>query len=183
MLDNNFELFFQANERRIHYQIHRLGVSGDWYEEFYSEGMVALWHAYREYDTKKISIGTFLNYRIRFRLIDLLRKKLRDQKAKEVIVREQGVGLVDGNQHRASGMPILDAQGIDLADDAFWQEVRGRLTENQWKWVHYFIISDLTVKEIMELEGVTADAVKGWGRAVREKLRDSELREVLEGLM
>lgn len=49
--------------------------------------------------------------------------------------------------------------------------------------MHYFIIVDLSVKEIMELEGVTANAVKGWGRAVRDKLRQEGIRDVLEGLV
>jgi len=42
----------------------------------------------------------------------------------------------------------------------------------------------MTMKEIMELEGVSADAVKGWGQAVRRKLqKDEGLREKLKGMM
>lgn len=64
-LDKDFDAFFKANERRIHYQIHRLGIRNEWYEEFYSEGFLALWKAYQEYDEVKGDIGTFINYRIR----------------------------------------------------------------------------------------------------------------------
>ena len=80
-------------------------------------------------------------------------------------------------------MPVVNREGMIVKDDAFWEEVRSRLTENQWKWVEYFIIADLTIKEIMEIEGVSADAVKGWGRAVRRKLKDEELRKKLEDLI
>lgn len=182
-MDKEFDLFFRANEGRIHYQLRRLGISGEWYEEFYADGLVAMWQAFREYDAGKGKLGTFVNYRIRFRLIDLMRRKMREQKAREAVVQEHGLRLTDGNLHRATGLPVISGHGVELLDDAFWEEVRGRLTENQWKWVHYFIIVDLSVKEIMELEGVSADAVKGWGRAVRDKLGQEELRGVLEGLV
>ena len=181
-MNGDFDVFFKANERRIHYQIHRLGITGEWYEEFYTEGIVALWKAYKEFDASKGQIGTFLNYRIRFRLVDLLRKKLREQEVLEDITHEESIRLDDGNRHRGSGMPVVNGRGIVLEDQDFWEEVRRRLSENQWKWVKYFIIADLSVKEIMELEGVTADAVKGWGQSVRRKLRkDEELRRRLEG--
>ena len=176
-------MFFKANERRIHYQIHRLGITGEWYEEFYTEGILALWKAYKEFDETKGQIGTFLNYRIRYRLLDLLRKKLREQELVEEMKHEESVRLDDGNRHRGTGMPIVNVRGIVLEDHAFWENIRSRLSENQWKWVEYFIIADLTVKEIMELEGVTADAVKGWGQEVRKKLRDEELRRKLEEMV
>ena len=182
-LNKDFDTFFKANERRIHYQIHRLGISQDWYEDFYSEGIVALWKAYQEYDEVKGDIGTFINFRIRYRLLDLLRKKIREQEAEEKIIYEEQIRQVDGNKIKKTGMPVVNREGIIVKDSAFWEEVRSRLTENQWKWVEYFIIADLSIKEIMEIEGVSADAVKGWGRAVRRKLKDEELRKKLESLL
>src|SRR5699024_5816204 len=47
MAYDNFELFFKANQNRIHYQIHRLNVRYDWRDEFFTEGIVALWTAYQ----------------------------------------------------------------------------------------------------------------------------------------
>ncbi|MEI3606586.1 sigma-70 family RNA polymerase sigma factor [Pseudogracilibacillus sp. SE30717A] len=166
-MKQDFDAFFKANERRVHYQIHRLGITGEWYEEFYTEGIVALWQAYKEFDEEKGKIGTFLNYRIRFRLIDLVRKKSREQEVLEDLKKEKSIQLSDGNRHKGSGMPLVKVSGIVLEDHAFWEEIRSKLSNNQWKWVKYFIIAELTIKEIMELESVTADAVKGWGQAVR----------------
>lgn len=174
-----FELFFRQHEGRVWHQIRRLGVSADWYDEFYAEGIVALWEAYRSYDHQRGDVGTYLNYRIRYRLIDLLRRKLREVERVEKVVEQKGEELHAGNFHRASGMPLVDARGIEVGDDQFWERVRSRLSEKQWKWVKYFIIADLSVKEIMELEGVSADAVKGWGREVRRKLKDEPLWEWL----
>ena len=182
--DVEFEAFFKANERRIHFQIHRLGISGDWYSEFYTEGVFALWRAYKEYEESKGEIGTFINYQIRYRLIDLMRKKMRDEQVMEEAIAEEKTKIDNGNRHRGSGVPVVNVSDIALEDREFWQEVRSRLTETQWKWVEYFIIADMSVKEIMELEGVSADAVKGWGRQVRRKLRKEEgLKEKLEGMV
>lgn len=82
-MEEDFNLFFQTNESRIHYQIQRLRIPRNLYEEFYAEGIVALWHAYKHYKPGKGNIGTFLNYQIRFRLIDLIRKKARDLEVME----------------------------------------------------------------------------------------------------
>lgn len=178
-----FEAFLDVHGDRIHYMIHRLGIKGDWYDEFYGEGLVALWQAYQEFEGDRAEVGTFLNYRIRFRLIDVMRKKLRD-KEKEQLAYDGLVQVLDcGNRHRASGVGLVDPSGLPVADSVFWEQVRELVTERQWLWIYYFIICDLTVKEIMELEGVSADAVKGWGRAARERLRDERVRRLLEELV
>ncbi len=181
--DTDFEAFFKAHESRIHFQIHRLGITGENYGEFFSEGIVALWYSYKHFDVAKGNMGTFINYHIRFRLIDLLRGKLRDEEALENIVQEELVAIDHGNRNRSSGVPVVAQHGLKVRDKEFWEEVRGKLSENQWKWVQYFIIAEMSVQEIMELEGVSADAVKGWGQAVRRKLRDTELRQKLEGML
>lgn len=187
MQERDFEQFFKANERRIHYQIHRLGIFGSWYDEFYSEGVVALWKAYKEFDESKgAEIGTFINFQVRFRLVDLLRKKLREQELLEAKMEEKKHELDDGNRHRRTGMPAVHASDFDIDiddSDAFWQEIRRHLSEKQWKWVIYFVIADLSIKEIMELEDVSADTVKSWGKAVRGKLRNEEMKKRLRRLM
>src|SRR5699024_10416376 len=113
--------------RRIHYQIHRLGINREWYEEFYTEGILALWNAYKEYDETKAKIGTFLNYRIRYRLLDLLRKKLREQELTEEMKHEESIRLDDGNRHRGTGMPVMNVRGIVLENHTFWESVRSHL--------------------------------------------------------
>lgn len=179
----DFDAFFKANERRIHYQIHRLGIRSEWYDEFYSEGILALWRAYEEYDKVKGDVGTFINFRIRYRLLDLLRRKLREKEREEQIMHEEAIRQLDGNTKKASGTPLVAMNGIEVKDDAFWKEVRRHLTEKQWKWVQYFIIAELSIKEIMEIEGVSADAVKGWGKEVRRKLKNEQLKKKLEALL
>lgn len=182
-MNGDFEKFFRQNQRRIHFQIRRLGITGDLYDEFYAEGMIALWEAYQTYEVKKGDVGTFINYKIRYRLIDLLRKKTRQKESLDYYVLEKRTELTDGNHHRATQMPLISHPGIVLKDKRFWEEIRSRLTEKQWKWVEYFIIADLTIKEIMEIENVSADTVKSWGKAVRKKLRNEELKRRIKEMM
>src|SRR5699024_8145126 len=169
-----FECVLQLNEVRIHLQLRQLGMAGDMYEEFYAEGVVALWQAYRSYDACRGKLGTFLNYRIRYRLLNMLRKKARESKYWDDALMERMVELYDGNWKRGyqTDLPLYDERGIvlDCEFEEFWHDVRLRLSEKQRKWVEYVVIADLSVEEVMELEGVTEDAVKGWGREVRRKL-------------
>lgn len=182
-MNRDFETFFHMHERRIYFQMHRLNIPKHLHSEFYAEGIVALWQAYKNYERDRGEIGTYLNYQIRFRLIDLLRQKVRQQENEEKVVYERKIQLDDGNRNVKSGVPIPKMMDIPLKNQAFWAEVRRHLTENQWKWVKYFVIADLSIKEIMEIEDVSADTVKGWGREARKKLRKEHVRKTLEALL
>src|SRR5690625_4472437 len=182
-MEQDFNTFFQANERRIYYQLYRLAIQQSLHEECYSEGVLAMRDSYKNYQPGKGDIGTYMNYRIRFRVIDLIRKNKRDESNMQVVEYEQTIHIDDGNRQSQSKYPLVHARGIIVQDEVFWQEVRKSLTEKQWKWVHYFIIADLTIKEIMEIENVSADAVKSWAQQVKKKLRHEEMRKRLEALL
>lgn len=179
-MENQFEDFFQANERRIHFQIHRLRIPHNLYDEFYTEGIVALWQAYQDVDQAKGNIGTFLNYRIRYRLIDLIRKKQRETELDEKFFQHRVTEMTDGTRHRDSNTPLMNIPNLPVTDDTLWQHIQEQLTTNQWKWIRYFIIADLSLKEIMEIENVSADAVKSWGRAARKKLCNEATKKLIQ---
>ena len=183
MINQDFEQFFQANERRIHYQIHKLKIRGNWYSGFYTEGIFALWQAYRDFDPTKGNPGTYLNYRIRYRLIDLIRKKKREMESEKKVIEQRVTDITNGNRIRHSNTLLLNKSCLPHTDDQFWHDIRNQLTDNQWKWVKYFIIADMSIQEIMEIENVTADAVKGWGQAVRKKLRNENVRQALDDII
>lgn len=188
MAYDNFEQFFKANQNRIHYQIHRLNVRYDWRDEFFTEGIAALWGAYQEFDDRKGEVGTFLNFRIRYRLIDLLRKKIREEERDEAIIQQQTTNMTSGTQVRHALTPLPEKIELSLRVDseekaAFWQSIQEQLTDKQWKWVKYFILADLSIKEIMEIEDVSADAVKNWGRSVRRKLKRDDIKKALEHII
>lgn len=163
-----FEEVFEQNEKRIHYHIHRLGIR-DPNQEFYSEGLYTMWLAYQKYNPNKGPLGTYFNYTIRNRLIDMLRKETREQE-KKAYVEEKEKQRMDGaaeEQKCAAGK----TPGSDVEVREMWQEVKAQLTAKQWDWVYYYIIQDMSLKEIAEKKGVSVEAVKSWGKEARKKLR------------
>ena len=165
-----FEEIFKQNERRIHYQIHKLGIR-DPHREFYSEGLYALWHAYQKYEPDKGPLATYFNFMIRNRLIDKVRKNSRITHNHDIVIQEEKLELNQGNHVGTTKLPVVDPKGIDVVDEPFWQEVKSLLTEKQWTWVKYTIFKQLTTKEIAALEKVTESAVKSWAKEARKKLR------------
>src|SRR5699024_8225269 len=159
--------------------IRGLGIPVNLHDEFYIVVIVALWKAYQELDASEGHPGTFLKYRIRFRLIDLLRKKKRDEEKEEAFMQNSNTELTNAARHRHSNTPLVEIPDIPVSYAALWHNIHQQLTTNQWKWVYYFIIADLSIKEIMEIENVTADAVKGWGRSAKKKLRNETTRNAI----
>ncbi|QKY69714.1 sigma-70 family RNA polymerase sigma factor [Lentibacillus sp. CBA3610] len=168
-----FEEIFRQNERRIHYYIHRLNIQ-DPHQEFYQEGLVAMWNAYENYEPDKGTMATYFNYMIRNRIIDLMRKQNKETEKTAQYAYEHRVHIDKGNYYRNQNWnyPIVRQEADhEECDAAFWQKVKGQLSDNQWKWVTEHIIEGKPLKEIAEQEGVTAEAVKSWGKGARRKLR------------
>ncbi|WP_100010200.1 sigma-70 family RNA polymerase sigma factor [Lentibacillus sediminis] len=170
-----FEEIFEQNERRIHYHIHRLNIR-DPHQEFYQEGLFAMWNAYRSYQPDKGPLATYFNYVIRHRMIDLIRKQTKEQEKMSLYAQREKVEQDDGNyyHHGSNAYPVMRVADLPFYDGGFWQEIRDKLSENQWKWVKYYVIEDMSVKEIAEQEGVSVEAVKSWGKEVRRKLQGLE---------
>lgn len=167
-----FEEIFEQNERRIHYHIHRLNIH-DTHHEFYQEGLCAMWNAYEKYQPDKGPLATYFNFMIRSRMIDLIRRKNRERAKTDRLIKEKTEQFLDGNHYRNSGnfYPLVRTSE-DYADmEAILRDAKDYLSGNQWKWVKYFIIEDMPVKEIAEQEDVSVDAVKSWGREARRKLQ------------
>ncbi|ASK64343.1 hypothetical protein CFK37_09040 [Virgibacillus phasianinus] len=168
-----FEEVYEQNKRRIHYHIHKLHIH-DPHQEFYQEGLCAMWNAYQTYQPDKGVMSTYFNYTIRNRLIDILRKKTREQQHDDSCVQEVGAALYSGNRNRKSETPIPDYTGISVDDssDEMWEQVKSQLTEAQWNWVYHYIILNMSIKEIAEKQGTTIDAVKSQGKRARQKLKE-----------
>jgi RNA polymerase sigma factor (sigma-70 family) len=168
--ERSFEEVFKQNEKRIYFHMQRLGIY-DTHREFYLEGLYAMWMAYKKYEPDKGPLSTFFNYNIRNQLIDMLRKKARDQYKDQMFI-NNGKHLVDhGNRSGHRKNPVIETSGIQVKDTKIWEEVKAALTENQWNWVYYHVVLEMRYKEIGALKGVSTDAVKSWGREARRKLR------------
>ncbi len=168
-----FEEIFEQNERRIYYHMLKLGIK-DPHREFYVEGIYAMWMAYKKYNPNKGPLGTYFNYTIRNRLIDMLRTKTREDHNQSKITQKEICEVDNGNRCGESKIPVIDPSGVTLPDNAFWGSVKSMLTENQWKWVKLYLIEGIPLQEIAQQEGVSEDAVKSWGRQTRRKLKDKK---------
>ncbi|WP_099159594.1 sigma-70 family RNA polymerase sigma factor [Virgibacillus ndiopensis] len=168
-----FEEILEQNKRRVYYHIRKLKLN-DSHQEFYQEGLVAMWNAYEKYQPNKGPLATYFNYVIRNRMIDLMRKQKREQENQKFFVQQHNAEHEDGNYYRNGERvyPLLKVAEDFQKYEPFWDEVKDNLSENQLKWLKYFIIKDMSVKDIALQEGVTVDAVKGWGREVRKKLKE-----------
>ncbi|ASN04527.1 RNA polymerase sigma factor [Virgibacillus necropolis] len=69
-----------------------------------------------------------------------------------------------------------------LGDPYLWNQLKPQLTENQRKWLQYYVIENMSVNEIAGQENVSTDAVKSWGRGVRKKLKIAVEQRGLERL-
>ncbi|GAA0615920.1 hypothetical protein GCM10009001_36160 [Virgibacillus siamensis] len=182
-MDNRiaFEEIFEQNKRRIHYQIHKLNIQ-DPHEEFFQEGLIAMWNAYEKYQPDKGPMATYFNFTIRNRLIDRLRKEISYQNIKKKAIKEELTQITDGNHYSLQeklNQRLEPEQSLPLTDPALWKTLKSQLTERQWKWIYYYIIEGMSYKEIAVTENTTVEAVKSWGKQVRMKLRDPEFREKL----
>ncbi|GAB3042128.1 RNA polymerase sigma factor [Virgibacillus ainsalahensis] len=175
---STFEEIYQQNKRRIHYQIHRLNLR-DPQQEYFQEGLCAMWNAYRKYDPDKGPMATYFNFMIRNRLIDLLRKESREKQHLQTILEQyntedRNIQPPIERSHTPTALSELLSDNPTLL-----RQLKSRLTTNQWKWVYYAVNEDMSIKDIAIQENTTADAVKSWGRQVRRKLRTDEFRQML----
>ncbi|GAB4074307.1 hypothetical protein GCM10028778_18100 [Barrientosiimonas marina] len=168
-----FDEIFEQNKRRIHYQLHKMNIR-DPHQEFFQEGLIAMWNAYEKYKPDKGPMATYFNYMIRNRLIDRMRKENRYTEVREQATQEFSTQLTDGNHRRREGemaQPLTANSHPQLNDPTPWQHLKSHMTDKQWKWVQFHIIDNLTLPEIAQQENVSLEAVKSWGKQARKKLR------------
>ncbi|MCM3739757.1 sigma-70 family RNA polymerase sigma factor [Oceanobacillus luteolus] len=175
-----FEEIYEQNERRIHYHLHRLNIR-DHHQEFYQEGLIAMWSAYKNYQPDKGPLSTYFNYMIRNRLIDLIRKESRRLENEKLATSEDEGANDTATYHQVSEttQSHITTHLDSNMDDYMWKQIRNILTEKQWKWVRYYIIEDMTLKEIAENEGVSIEAVKSWAKEAKKKLRNIDMKKMI----
>src|SRR5699024_4873542 len=122
------KLFMQ--EQRIYYHIHRLRIPYAFHEEFYAEGMIALWQAYESYDASRGELDTHLNAALNFHFIDLIRKNKRASDA-QISAREQLITDQEtGNTMTRTNQLHIDPSGIQITDTQVWQQIKSRSEEH-----------------------------------------------------
>src|SRR5699024_1374885 len=118
------EVFFKQHAPRIYHQIKRLNIHPSQYDEFYTEGLTALWEAYKNHEKQKGKISTYINYTIRHKLHDHLRKKLRQNTIEENYQAQVNIDITNGNRIRHTRTPLLEIDGHHISDPRFWQSIQ-----------------------------------------------------------
>ncbi|GGP16859.1 RNA polymerase sigma factor [Oceanobacillus neutriphilus] len=172
------EDFIEQNQRRVYYQMTRLQINEE-KEEYFQEGLVAMWRAYENYKPDKGPLATYMNFQIRNRLVDVFRKSMVEKRYFDHLSKEQKVETQSGNYNHVNGKKIpAESQGrgdpqeiIDHKNENDFTELTSMLTEKQKVWFCYAIIEGLSNQEIAEREEVSLEAVKSWAKSAKKKLR------------
>lgn len=177
-VQGSFEEVFKAYEKRIYYHIRRLNIY-DPHQEFYQEGLYAMWKAVQTYQPEKSRFSTHLHHTIYNGLVDLMRTKVRQQRYDIIFCKEGTQKQKSGNRYRNVDMPMHDDPAATLHESELWENIASTMTPNQWKWVKYHIFIGMSNREIAEQEHVSVEAVKSWAKKAKKKLRKEWVREEL----
>jgi len=165
-----FEEIFHQNQRRIHYHIHQLKIQ-DPHQEFYQIGLTSLCEAYTKYQPSKGPMSTYFNCIIRNRLIDHIRQQNRNR----FLVEDYLSSIQQNYLNEHHSLPDYDLSEIN----PLYLKLKSFLSDNQWNWLFHCVLHDLSQKELAELKHTTVDAVKGWAKEAKKKLRKPEIKNLL----
>ena len=152
-----FEEVVEQYKLYIYHFIRKYGIR-DNDGEFFQVGMIGLWEAWRNWDEDRASFSSYAYLCVRREMIRLVERNskhiARQQRLLET-VRPEDMMLEDHYRFEEEALFI----------------VRKLLTDKQWIWVRDFLLNGYRIKEIAKKYGVSENAVKGWGRDARKKLK------------
>lgn len=128
-------------------------------DDFYQEGLIGLWEAYKRFDpTRGVAFRTFAYRTVRGKMLTLLLKSKKNEDRQATLTE----AMVEITEDTNPDIP-LETETILLYCDG--------LTEPQRKWVIMHFIEGRGQKEISEKEKVTPETVKSWRRYALKKIR------------
>ncbi|WP_010647999.1 hypothetical protein [Oceanobacillus massiliensis] len=153
----------EENERRIHYQIHKLGIYDMYshYIRFDYNSLEADCNTYYIFQPDQGILPTYFNHIIRNRLFDLLQLEPTKLQYDKIILHEEA-----GTSSYTYG-PI---------DPSMLQRSKSVQTSIHFKWFYQYVQQNLPIKEIAELEGVPVENIKYWGNEAKRELRGKIIR-------
>lgn len=152
-----FEQLSDQYEQMIYKIIHLLHIYKN-QDDFFQEGLVALWEASNNYNPSKGYFGRYAYVYITGKIKDELRREKRRE---------------DRNIHAGDEFweNIKEPVTLDPFGDVPFPTIICSLTDNQRKWLNYTYFDHLKTREIAEKEQVSISTVKAWKAGVRMKLR------------
>jgi RNA polymerase sigma factor (sigma-70 family) len=152
--DQSFEEVLNQFTPLIKGQLKALNIYKD-HENFYQIAMIALWEAYRNFSEEKGSFSAYAFGYVRGRLLTALKKSAVYEERNELQETFEEGGVEDDYLMKETIEAYLE-----------------HLTDNQRKWVTYYVFQQLTPTEIAEKENVSVEAVKSWRKQAIKKLRN-----------
>src|SRR5699024_8829069 len=100
-------------------------------QEYFQEGLVALWKAYETYQPDQGPMSTYFNYQIRNRLIDLIRKQSRAEKIKAKLITHHTLHMENGNsrRHQENHYQIINRTHHETTEKELWQHLQIHLKD------------------------------------------------------
>jgi RNA polymerase sigma factor (sigma-70 family) len=159
----SFEELSAKYEPMIYKIIHSLHVYKNW-EEYFQIGLIGLWEASLRFDPTK---GSFTNYAytmVRGKILTEMTKSTLHEQRNVYAKEEFWECMEDPN----ATLPLENNLLLSYSET---------LSKNQYKWLLYTVIHNLSVKEIAEKESVSISAVKAWRAGAREKIKSRMIME------
>ncbi|SEN69880.1 RNA polymerase sigma factor, sigma-70 family [Amphibacillus marinus] len=155
-MENKFNQIISQYEPMIYHMLKKYQVrdrGGDYHQEL----LIVLWEATVNYRPGKMKFSTYLYTRIRFKLIDLIRKNSR----------------ISEKEH-FSDVELMHTYCLESAYD--WDfilinQIEQVLTKREWQWFVEHIFYGKTLVEIADLYHVSTNAVRHWKRKAIPKIR------------
>ena len=164
-----FEEVHKQFEPMIRGIMRKIGIYKN-HDEFYQIGLIALWQAHERYEEGKSAFSTYAYAYILGRIMSELRKN-RLQQERFVISPDEGFRHMEDR----NGSNSLQEETLRSYCKA------ARLTKNQTKWVLYYSLQQMKIKEIAEVEHVASCTVKDWRSGAIKKLRSKRERMLQAG--
>lgn len=138
------------------------------FDDYFQIGLIALWHAYKNYDEKKGPFPTYAYRTVRGYLLTELRKEKRFRERH--LLQEQQTSLLFDNE-------------TSRLDDEFSYELftledyLEPLSERERRWVIEAIVLGKKTKEIAATYGVSTNTVQTWRKNAMKKLRAETMKQ------
>ncbi|OIJ14248.1 hypothetical protein BKP35_07035 [Anaerobacillus arseniciselenatis] len=154
--DKSFDEIAKNYEPLIKKQLKLLNIYKD-HEEYFQEGLIALWEAYKRFDPEKGKFSSFAIITVRGRLLSLLNKEKKFQ---------------DHHTLGESNNPHLVDQSVKvpLELEVVNSYLEG-LSNREKLWIQEAILNEKKLSEIAKDHGVSTNTVKSWKKNVVKKLR------------
>ena len=167
-----FNEIVEKYSQMIYSIIHKLHIQQN-EEEFYQEGLIALWYAWTRYEESKANFSTYAYWTVRGMLLNLIKEDRRFHETHCAWTPEMEEVIPCKNDSVSSVHERI--QEIECYVLTF--------SEKQRIWLKEYVVNGKKLEEIAEKYGTTVAAVKSWRRSaiqnIRQNVSNDELYEIL----